>query len=286
MSSSSDPIVLKEAAAPSVPKSPSDQRFDVIELVRTATGTSIGGRTSRQQAGDAELKITFRTLSIQQTENRPKPRNAPRDPADAIREISVHMLRTQDVFTKYSTHPTLGLEKAAVARKTAGKNKISPVPTNYALQFATYLFGGFNFLLWIAGIVIILSWKPLGEPNPQAVNLYLAILIFLIIFISTGFYAVVDFSANSTMKSIVELMASSATVIRDGVQQDIPAADVVVGDVVVLSLGQRVPADLRLVSASPDLKFDRSLMTGESDPIAASIDPTDSNPLQSRNLAL
>ena len=65
------------------------------------------------------------------------------------------------------------------------------------------------------------------------------------------------------MKSIKKLVADETTVIRDGQRQIIPATNVVVGDVVVLSMGDRVPADLRLVQVSSDLKFDRSLLTGE-----------------------
>lgn len=65
------------------------------------------------------------------------------------------------------------------------------------------------------------------------------------------------------MKSIKSLVAEEATVIRDGKRQTVPATDVVIGDLVMLSMGDRVPADLRLVDSSVDLKFDRSLLTGE-----------------------
>jgi len=65
------------------------------------------------------------------------------------------------------------------------------------------------------------------------------------------------------MKSIKTLIAEEATVLRDGKQQVVPACDLVVGDVVMLSLGNRVPADLRLVQVSSDIQFDRSLLTGE-----------------------
>ena len=65
------------------------------------------------------------------------------------------------------------------------------------------------------------------------------------------------------MKSIKTLIAEEATVLRDGKQLIISARDLVVGDVVLLSMGDRVPADLRLVEVSSDVKFDRSLLTGE-----------------------
>lgn len=81
------------------------------------------------------------------------------------------------------------------------------------------------------------------------------------------------------MKTISNLIAEDATVIRNGERQTIPATDIVVGDVIALTLvrsysslfndayilpkGNRVPADIRIVEASSDLCFDRSLLTGE-----------------------
>jgi sodium/potassium-transporting ATPase subunit alpha len=65
------------------------------------------------------------------------------------------------------------------------------------------------------------------------------------------------------MKSVKTLIAEQATVLRNGKPYIIPARDLVVGDVVYLSMGDRVPADLRLVEVSSDVKFDRSLLTGE-----------------------
>jgi sodium/potassium-transporting ATPase subunit alpha len=85
----------------------------------------------------------------------------------------------------------------------------------------------------------------------------------LVIVVSATFYALVDWHASRIMKSIKTLIAEEATVIRDGKQQTIPAHDLVVGDLVLLSMGDRVPADLRLTQASSDVKFDRSLLTGE-----------------------
>ena len=65
------------------------------------------------------------------------------------------------------------------------------------------------------------------------------------------------------MKSIKSLIAEEASVIRDGKQVLLPATDIVVGDVVLLGIGDRVPADLRIVQATSDLRFNRSLLTGE-----------------------
>ena len=65
------------------------------------------------------------------------------------------------------------------------------------------------------------------------------------------------------MKSINNLVAEEAVVVRDGERQTVPAANIVIGDLILLSMGDRVPADMRIVQVSSDLKFDRSLLTGE-----------------------
>ena len=85
----------------------------------------------------------------------------------------------------------------------------------------------------------------------------------LVIIISATFYALVDWHASRIMKSIKSLIAEEATVIRDGKRQTVNAHDVVVGDLVALHMGDRVPADVRLVEVSSDVRFDRSLLTGE-----------------------
>jgi len=52
-----------------------------------------------------------------------------------------------------------------------------------------YFFGGFGGLLFIAGIIVIICYKPLGDPNPDASNLALGVLLFLVIIIQAAFNA-------------------------------------------------------------------------------------------------
>ncbi|KAG1894549.1 uncharacterized protein F5891DRAFT_1195114 [Suillus fuscotomentosus] len=231
------------------------------------------------------IQVAYRTLSVRVEENTKATSKSPLDPADAIASIDAHLLSVDEVYTRYSSHPTVGLELAAVRRRERdGKNVISPPPTVYWKKTLNYVFGGFNFLMWIAFILTILSYKPLGPPLPFVLGV--AVLLILVIIISAAFYALVDWNANRIMKSIKSLIAHEAAVIRDGNQQIISAADIVVGDVAVLSAGDRVPADMRVVQASSDLRFDRSLLTGESEMIPGALDATSDNALETRNLAL
>ncbi|KAI6118465.1 calcium ATPase transmembrane domain M-containing protein [Pisolithus sp. B1] len=227
------------------------------------------------------IQIGYRTLSIRVDERElPEKPKKSKDPADAIAAIDVHLIPSDQVYTRYSCHPTVGLEAAAIQRrlKLDGKNIISPPPTKYWLKALNYVFGGFNFLMWIAFVVTI------SPPSLSHILTHAPQMI--VIIVSATFYALVDWNASRIMKSIKSLIAEEASVIRDGQQQLIPANEIVVGDIVVLSTGERVPADLRIVQMSSDLKFDRSSLTGESDMVPGSLDSTADNALETRNLAL
>ncbi|KAG1846733.1 hypothetical protein F4604DRAFT_1884126 [Suillus subluteus] len=198
------------------------------------------------------------------------------DPVDAIGDIDAHLLSVDEVYSRYSSHLMVGLELVAVHRRERdGKNIIKTV---------NYIFGGFNFLMWISFILTILSYEPLGLPVPFTLGV--AVLLIIVLIVSATFCASVDWNANRIMESIKSLIAHEAAVIRDGNQQIIEATDIVVGDVAVLNAGDRVPADMRVVQASSDLRFYRSLLTGESETVLGALDATSENALETRNLAL
>lgn len=75
-----------------------------------------------------------------------------------------------------------------------------------------------------------------------------------------------EYRANRMIKALSALMPHKATVLRDGVHQHISAAHLVPGDVVFLEAGDRVPADIRLLSIK-NLQCDESTLTGESLPL-------------------
>ena len=75
-----------------------------------------------------------------------------------------------------------------------------------------------------------------------------------------------EYSASRAAAALRNLEQQRASVIRDGVQRDIDARDLVPGDLVLLEAGGRVPADLQLVEGT-DLQCDESLLTGESVPV-------------------
>ncbi|KIY72345.1 potassium/sodium eff [Cylindrobasidium torrendii FP15055 ss-10] len=86
---------------------------------------------------------------------------------------------------------------------------------------------------------------------------------------TVGFFQ--EYRAEKTMESLRQLSSPTALVVRNGESSHIPAKNVVPGDVVMIKTGDVVPCDLRLVSVS-NLEVSEQLLTGESIPVAKSID--------------
>jgi sodium/potassium-transporting ATPase subunit alpha len=88
------------------------------------------------------------------------------------------------------------------------------------------------------------------------------------------------------MGSIKNMLPDNCLVLRDGIQISLHARGLVPGDIVYLRAGDKVPADLRFLQASSDARFDRSILTGESVPLAAVVDSTDKDYLETRCIGL
>ena len=90
-----------------------------------------------------------------------------------------------------------------------------------------------------------------------------AILAILLLNGVLGF--VQEYRAEAALDALKQLSAPTATVMRDGVERDIPAEELVPGDIVLLEAGDKVPADGRLVEAA-SLRLIEAALTGESSP--------------------
>ncbi|KAJ1956246.1 hypothetical protein IWQ62_005346, partial [Dispira parvispora] len=226
------------------------------------------------------LTIEYRTLSIQVTQNQDS------TAAKEVIDLKFHLLSTDEFEKLFSTSLSGGLESEMAQNRLIrnGKNCISPPKSNLLRKLLGYAFGGFCSLLWIASIVCFVAWKPLGDP-PDPTNLGLAILLLIVIILQASFNGYQDWSSSQVMKSINNMLPATCEVTRDDLVQTVPVSDLVVGDVVHLSYGNKVPADVRVIECN-DLKFDKSVLTGENDPIKATVDSTDESYLESRNIGL
>ncbi|OCF38203.1 hypothetical protein I316_00428 [Kwoniella heveanensis BCC8398] len=230
----------------------------------------------------------FRTLSIDVTETQRKPIAAQKGAVKDLADLDWHRLTVDEITQRLSVNPKVGLDSEQVKRKTAkyGPNAVSPPRNNIFLKWVGYVLGGFGSLLLIASILCFIAWKPLGEPNPAAANLALAVVLLVVIVLQTVFNAWQDFSTNRVMNSITNLLPSSVLALRDAHQAQMSAKELVPGDIVYITLGNKLPADVRFIDVSSDLKLDRSVLTGESEPIQGTVDMTDDNLLETKNIGL
>ncbi|MFO7562210.1 MAG: cation-transporting P-type ATPase [Enhygromyxa sp.] len=91
-------------------------------------------------------------------------------------------------------------------------------------------------------------------------------VIFGVVLVNSVVGYLQESKARQAIESLAASMSTEATVIRAGEKRRIDAAEVVVGDIVLLASGDRVPADLRLIRAR-ELRLDESSLTGESVPV-------------------
>ena len=86
------------------------------------------------------------------------------------------------------------------------------------------------------------------------------------------------------MDSFKNLVPQQALVVRNGEKVSISARELVLGDIVEVKGGDRIPADLRIIAAS-SMKVDNSSLTGESEPQPRDAEDSETEVLESRNLA-
>ncbi|KDQ57331.1 hypothetical protein JAAARDRAFT_194477 [Jaapia argillacea MUCL 33604] len=238
------------------------------------------------------IPVEFRTLSIhvetKASTDQGKAGETRRVAVKDLVSLDWHKISADETLQRLNVSPKTGLDTAQAHRRlqTNGKNVISPPKSNIIRKLLEWVLGGFGSLLLAASIVCFIAWKPLGNPDPQASNLALAVVLLIVLLVQAVFNAWQDFSTSRVMSSIKGMLPSDVLVIRDGIQAKVPAADLVTGDLVYLVMGEKVPSDLRLVEVSGDLMFDRSILTGESEPVAGRVEMTDENFLETKNIAL
>jgi Ca2+-transporting ATPase len=117
-----------------------------------------------------------------------------------------------------------------------------------------------NFLIIILLVAAVISaiLALLGEGD-----IWDPILIVIIVFFAAGLGFVQEHRSEKAMEALKKMTAPTATVIRDGEEEKIPARDLVPGDIILLQTGDRIPADSRLTEVV-NLKIDEAPLTGES----------------------
>ncbi|KAG5638701.1 hypothetical protein H0H81_010926 [Sphagnurus paluster] len=282
MGVNNDDSSLELGEKQSVPKGHlSDNLIPVTPGIAFHASTTLPG-----PAPNLSIPIGFRTLSIQVTESQ-HPAKAKDDVVDFFGTLTFHTVDVDKLCQMFNVNSERGLDNEVAARNLQrdGKNTIAQAKPKYIWKLLGYLFGGFCSILWVAVIIFFICWRPLSNP-PSPTNLALAVLVILVILFQAMFSAFQDWSTGRIMNSILDLLPSECIAIRDGQATKMPASELVAGDVVMLSVGNKVPADMRLIQTSGDVRFDRAVLTGESEEVEGSIEAKNETFLEAPNIAL
>ena len=152
---------------------------------------------------------------------------------------------------------TGGLAEAEAARRLAqyGENALAEKRVSPLAKVASYFWGPIPWMIEVAAVLsgLVRHWADFS-----------IILALLVLNAAVGFWQ--EFKADTAIAALKQRLALKARVLRDGTWREVPARELVPGDVVVIRLGNIVPADVHLVEGNY-LNIDQSALTGESLPV-------------------
>ncbi|KQZ60072.1 MULTISPECIES: cation-translocating P-type ATPase [unclassified Lysobacter] len=154
-------------------------------------------------------------------------------------------------------HPTgLSSDQAAHRLRVDGPNRLPEPDRRNWLRIASGVLREPMLLLLIFASTVYLL---LGDPREAAA---LAASVTLVV----GLTVYQDYRSESALQALRDLSTPQARVIRDGQARSVPSSELVVGDVILIAEGDRIPADARVLDDG-DVMLDESMLTGESMPV-------------------
>ena len=175
---------------------------------------------------------------------------------------SWHALLADEVTLLLGVDAATGLSSAEAAQRMRrdGPNRLAEVPREprwraFLRQFADLMI----IILLVAAVVSLVVTREWETP----------VVIAAVVLLNATIGFVQESRAEASLQALAKMLVTTASVRRDGTLRTVDAVDLVVGDVVTLDAGARVPADGRLLAATA-LEVQESALTGEAQPVAKS----------------
>jgi len=174
-----------------------------------------------------------------------------------------HGLSVDSALARVKTTPAgLAAEEAARRLVEYGRNELQ---ATHGVTPWMLLLEQFKNVL----IIILLAATGISAFLGHGVEA-IAITVIVLFAVLLGFLQ--EYRAERAIEALRQMAAPTATTLRDGREVELPARDLVPGDVVLLRAGNRIPADVRLIE-SVNLQIEEAALTGESVPVEKHVDP-------------
>jgi Mg2+-importing ATPase len=197
------------------------------------------------------------------------------DASDAEKRLGLASSSSLDeIFSYYGTSLNgYSEEQAEESREKYGMNDFGKNRKDHWYKRLLLAFlNPFSIVLIILAVVTIVGGT-IKTDSSDAQNDYItAIIIFAIVVLSTILRFVTEQKSSKAMEKLTSMVETTVSITRSGKANEIPLREVVVGDIVGLSNGDLIPADIRILS-SKDFFVSQSALTGESLSIEKTADP-------------
>ncbi|RLI66778.1 MAG: hypothetical protein DRO88_00915 [Promethearchaeia archaeon] len=194
-------------------------------------------------------------------------------------ETPAHMQSIESILKRFHSSPEgLTTEIATTRLKKAGSNEIPKPRRSFYQRYIKPVVNLMMLILFFAALIQIFFYYKYHEGS-----LFGPVVIIVILILNLIIGMRQQYKAEKTLDALEKLTAFKAKVLRDGKRVEIPTDKIVPGDIMILSQGDYISADARLIEAN-DFSVNESVLTGETNPVSKIVEQLDKRelPLQDR----
>ncbi|KAI9909299.1 hypothetical protein PsorP6_014894 [Peronosclerospora sorghi] len=182
----------------------------------------------------------------------------------------------EDVLSHFGVTMDRGLSATDVEQRRAmhGYNELEKEESTPLWKLVLEQFDDALVKILLGAAIVSFLLAVVDESGEEGIGAYVEPLVILVILVLNAIVGVwQESNAEAALEALKDLQSEHARVLRDGKMMTVPARELVPGDVVEIRVGDKVPADLRLLSMKTTaIRVEQAQMTGESTSVNKTID--------------
>lgn len=202
---------------------------------------------------------------------------------EAAAGVQWHSLELEELYRELKSTPDgLSAEEAAARLLEHGMNQLTVEDRMHpVLKFLLSLVMGFQAMMNIGAILCFIVYAINPEDDQ---TLALGIMLIVVVLLTSAFQTYQEGKADKIMDELKNLAAENVYVYRNKEVIQIPSEQITIGDIVQVKAGEKVPADMRILSAT-ELKINNAPVTGENLEIKLGPNPQADDINEAKNIA-